>query len=64
MLRDCLISQFIHLALIPVYLSLSSSNLLDDIALDTRESLLCLDNPVPLNALLIDFILHLPYQLF
>ena len=62
-LRDCLICQFIHLAMILDYLSLSSSNLLDDIALETPESLLSLHNSVPLDSLLIDLILKLAYLL-
>ena len=62
-LRNCLICQFIHLAMILDYLSLSSCNLLDDIALESRKSLICLDNPVSLNALLIDLILQFPYLL-
>ena len=45
------------------YLSLSSSNLLDDIALETPESLLSLHNSVLLNSLLIDLILQLAYLL-
>ena len=62
-LRNCLICQFIHLAMILDYLSLSSCNLLDDIALETPESLLSLHNSVPLDSLLIDLILKLAYLL-
>jgi hypothetical protein len=62
-LRDCLLCQFLHLALILMYLSLSSSDLPEDITFEIPKSLRCLNNPVSLNALLIDFIFQFPYLL-
>jgi hypothetical protein len=62
-LRNCLICQFIHLAMILDYLSLSRRNLLDHIPLETPECFVSLNNSVSLNSLLINLILKLAYLL-